>query len=379
MIHILGLSLLLILSSVTKNKEQTFCFYIGSLLLFIMAVIRFGMGIDYWGYYSMFTIAPSAIHAIQPIQFLTTEPTFLIIAALIKQFNLNFQLLIAIYSGLSFFFVYKTIKRFSCNRMFSLFIFFSNYYLVYTTNAMRQAVAIGIFIYAFFVYIEDFSIIKYLVMIFLAALFHYSAIVLLVIPFILKLPNFLFLKFSSFYFLSFLFILIGCSVPLILLKFIVRFVPRYSYYVTFSINYLTVAFRFFITLLVLLLYHNSKNRVDKIIVNSIVIYVFGGYLFFMLSSISIFSRLVEYCFTLEIIFLPFLIFDKKKYSIENKLYKFIFYCVFSFLCLKDIRFFISVGGFNSNKLYDYPCVTIFNKDSYEKYRKIPLINNEDVL
>ena len=372
MIHILGLSLLLILSSVTKNKEQTFCFYIGSLLLFIMAVIRFGMGIDYWGYYSMFTIAPSAIHAIQPIQFLTTEPTFLIIAALIKQFNLNFQLLIAIYSGLSFFFVYKTIKRFSCNRMFSLFIFFSNYYLVYTTNAMRQAVAIGIFIYAFFFYLENNLLRKYLFLIVLATLFHYSAVVLFLVPLALKLPKFLFLKFSTLCFFSFFCILIGFYAPAVLLQFVAKFFPRYDYYTTFSINYLTILFRLFIMLLILLLYHSSKQS-DRFIVDSLVVYFFGGYLFFMLASISIFSRLVEYYFSLEIIFLPFLLFHKKKYLIENKLYKLIFCCLFSFLCLKDIQFFISEGDFKSNRLYDYPCITVFNKDTYEKYRDIPLM------
>lgn len=368
MIHISGLFLLLFFSFVTKKKEQISFFYIGSLFLFIMAIIRYGMGADYWGYYIMFNRVPSSITAIKPVQFLTTEPTFIILATLIKQMNFDFQLLIVIYSGLSFFFVYKTIKKFSCNWMLSLFIFFSNYYLVYTTNAMRQAVAIGIFIYAFFVYCEDNSIKKYLLMIVLAITFHYSAIILLFVPFILKLPNFLFLKFSLFCFFALFCILTGYYIPFILLKFIVKFFPRYAYYSTFTINYLTVFFRFVIIFVILLLYHTTKQQCDKFIVNSIIIYVFGGYLFFLLASISIFSRMVEYFFTLEIIFLPFLLLYRKKYLIEMTLYKLFFCCLFSFLCVKDIQYFITEGNFKSNKLYDYPYITIFNKDSYEKYK-----------
>ena len=231
--------------------------------------------------------------------------------------------------------------------------------------------AIVIFIYAFFRYVKRRKILEYFFFVIIAIFCHYSAVILLFVPLALKLNKYLFTSFFSFILIATFCIIVGSILPNILLQLVASIFPRYLFYDSFSVNYSSIVFKFFMTLAVLVVYHGNKSHISKDIESAVILYIWGSYVFFMLSSISIFSRLVEYFFALEIIFLPALLINVGKYKLQNKIYKFLFCCMFSFLFLKDIDSFISIGSYFSNKVYDYPYVSIFNKEDYEKYRDYP--------
>lgn len=371
MLYLTILCIFIYFYPITKKEDTYFLFSFFLLICIILSALRYGSGIDYWGYYIMFNRAPSNVVDIHPNLFLVTEPTFLFFASICKQLHAPFQFLIIVYSTLSLVILHKSIKLFSSNCFFSLFIFFCNYYLVYIDSAIRQGMAIVIFIYAFFRYVKRRKILEYFFFVIIAIFCHYSAVILLFVPLALKLNKYLFTSFFSFILIATFCIIVGSILPNILLQLVASIFPRYLFYDSFSVNYSSIVFKFFMTLAVLVVYHGNKSHISKDIESAVILYIWGSYVFFMLSSISIFSRLVEYFFALEIIFLPALLINVGKYKLQNKIYKFLFCCMFSFLFLKDIDSFISIGSYFSNKVYDYPYVSIFNKEDYEKYRDYP--------
>ncbi len=374
MLYIFLLGLFIFFSNITKRKEASFLFIVFFTILFLLSCFRYGSGTDYWNYNLLFSIAPNRISNISIISFLRLEPTYVIFSSLLKQLGFNFQYIIIIYSFIALSFIFATIKKFSNNILFSFFIFFSNYYLIYVDSAIRQGVAISIFLYSFFSYLEDLSYRKYFFRILLAFMFHYSAIILFFLPLVFKLPKNFFVSLRSILFFTPFFVFLGRFLPNIVLKILGLFIPKFLFYEGMNTSYITIFLRIIFIFLVVLLYNNNKNGRYPVIEKTLVIYIFGAYLYFLLSSISIFSRLTEYFYALEIILIPNLLINYTSFNLkrnQNVIFKLLFCFLFSFLLLKDIGSFIKQGGYKCSHIYEYPYFTIFDHDEYKSYRNIP--------
>lgn len=167
-------------ASYTPNNKKYFIF--SFLLIFIFLAIRYDFGNDYMAYYYYF----SDVHQTSVKDLLSFKDYQ---SLGLKEFGYtwlnkvfpSFYLMVAFLSLFSCYIYYYSIKSYVTQRLmwFSVFIFLVNPSLMLVqSSAMRQTVAIGLFLYSI-KYLIERNIWKYCMLILLGSLFHVSAIVLL--------------------------------------------------------------------------------------------------------------------------------------------------------------------------------------------------------
>lgn len=169
---------------IAKNKNLPFFTWeiLFSLLIFaFFSGIRWNVGVDHLSYLSYYN------ELLNKRQFLSREmePGFLFISKIFASLNIHFTFYFAFWAFLQLFFIYYAFKdeRYLIPYL-GIIIIFGGQYLDWM-NGMRQALAATIFVFST-QYIYNRSFPKYLIAIFLASLFHKSAIILLIFYFI---PN----------------------------------------------------------------------------------------------------------------------------------------------------------------------------------------------
>ncbi|WP_343320940.1 EpsG family protein [Sphingobacterium multivorum] len=158
---------------ITKKK----IFWIISLVIVVaFAGLRYYVGIDYESYTLIFlTIADSS-----------TEPAFRLINLIISVLGLNVQWVFIISSFITFLLFYKGIEKYSTDIFLSVFLLLFCGFFVESLNIVRQYIAISLFFYSI-QYVVSKNFAKYIFWILLAACFHYSAILLIAVYFILDI------------------------------------------------------------------------------------------------------------------------------------------------------------------------------------------------
>lgn len=152
-----------------KLRERFFlcCSFMGP---FLVAAFRRDVGTDYMNYKDIYCNYYDWLDE-------TWEPGFVGICKLVHNMGLNFQWIMAISAFLILFAVYYYINKEAKYPVFSLFIFFSMAYYFQGMNIVRQWLAIGIVMFGFR-YLKAGNI-KFFAYVFLACMFHKSAIVYL--------------------------------------------------------------------------------------------------------------------------------------------------------------------------------------------------------
>lgn len=162
-----------------KYRNVAFGLNISFTLIFIFLALRYNFGNDYKGYldifieinkYKSFDLFDKSIHA---------EPGWILLCKLFKPFG--FFAMTAILSLLHCFIYYSFIKKFVPIRYYWLAVFlyiFNSGFLLVQASAMRQSVAIEVFIFSLsYLYKKD--AIRYFLCVGIAWLFHSSAVILL--------------------------------------------------------------------------------------------------------------------------------------------------------------------------------------------------------
>jgi hypothetical protein len=369
MLYISFLFFLLYFSPVTKKNEASIFVVVCYLCLLLVAGFRFGIGTDYFNYYNMFSYFPASFPDLAPQKFITfqVEPGFLITCVFLKSLNLPFTCLIAFCAFVSISLILCTIQRNSMQKIFSIFIFFANYYMVYIENLLRQGVAMGIFIYALYDFLQNKSSKKYCILILIGCTFHITVILTLCVPLIVRISlrtilNPIFLFCFTLLTLAFSFIL-----SYLIVFLLSRIFSRYGNYGRqIDINIMAIFLRLLEMILVYILTKRTYHKLDQREIMCAKIFIVGCLFYFSLSSIKIFSRLTEYFMFIEIILIPNILFNLR--TNENKTFKILFSCLFIVLFFKDLDSFSYQGNFRSHRIIDYPYVTIFNKDTIKNIR-----------
>ena len=156
-------------------------------IIFIVVVLVFGfrykVGGDTLIYMRMYNKA-TPLDQFETINFLKerVEPGFQFLSSLFKAFTKEFwplqMFLTALTNGLIFIFINKNCK----NPFIGVFLYLFMQCLYFTTEILRESVAVGIFILNY-KNIEEKKLGKYYLFSILSILFHYSAIFTLIIPF----------------------------------------------------------------------------------------------------------------------------------------------------------------------------------------------------
>ena len=178
-----GLSMILLYESQFKKKNKKILILISAFILLVFSTFRefFSDGIyagnDYRSYETWF----NSINAINII--IGNDLFFNLLMLLIDRLTGSFMVFIFVTSLLGVYSIYKFSLENSKNHVFTIFLFITFGIYELGLSAIRQSVAISIFLLAF-KYIKEKKFWKYLISILIATQFHSSAIYLiLVYPF----------------------------------------------------------------------------------------------------------------------------------------------------------------------------------------------------
>lgn len=154
-----------------KKVNNGWGYIAATLILAIVAIVRFNVGWDYPNYYNMIdNIIIAGLSKWEPLS---------LALALIAIYTDN-TILFFIMSGCIIYpLAFYAFKKNSAIPAVSLIVYVGLFYLI-SCSIIRQAMAVSICLYAY-KYIKDKSFSKYFFLIMLAALFHYSAFISLVI------------------------------------------------------------------------------------------------------------------------------------------------------------------------------------------------------
>jgi hypothetical protein len=159
-------------------------------------------------------------------------------------------------------------------------------------------------------------------------------------------------------------------VPRIIRTIVAIIYPRYISYLQFKISIGSIGLRLLEILLILpLIKHKKIANIDN---DCYKLFIFGMLLYFIVASVDILSRITEYFLFFEIILMPNLMtYSKTGY---RQIFRFLFCSLYFILFCKDINSFSDQGNFIGYKeIYNYPYITIFNKDKILEVR--PQIGN----
>lgn len=159
-----------------KHKNILFVI-ISFLLLFFISAFRYGIGIDYLKIYvKMFNFIASGLSVDWDIGTIW-------LCKLILLFSKDYIYFFIITAFITLFFIYKGILKWSdCPVLVLLLFVFSGEYIA-SFNAVRQYMAVGIFVYSI-KFIIDGNFRKYLIFNVIGGFFHNSAFILIPIYFI---------------------------------------------------------------------------------------------------------------------------------------------------------------------------------------------------
>ena len=184
--HIAFFLILLFLWHGRKNKKYEL---IGIFLLLLLSVCRYDIGNDYDNYY--YIIKDSSRYFSSHDGFFSAfirntykwemEPMFAFLTYLFCNVEYNFVYIIGLYSAITIFFWYKTLKE--INGVFwGVFFIIAMGYLFISYNQIRQVAAISVFLFSI-KYIESKEWKKYWIAILCASLLHYSVLLIALVYF----------------------------------------------------------------------------------------------------------------------------------------------------------------------------------------------------
>lgn len=158
------------LSSKCSNyKVKNLLMIVVFIILFLFSAIRYDVGYDYSytylpGYYKI--VNGTATHF---------EPFFILLNIFVYRVFNNVDWVFVICSFITLFMIYKYIKHQSSNYFVSVVMLFATRFYFYSFTQIRQYISIAIFLYSIkYIISKDFK--KYFFNIFLACLFHKTAI-----------------------------------------------------------------------------------------------------------------------------------------------------------------------------------------------------------
>lgn len=374
MIYFITFILLLLLAityDFNKSKRFSSNWYNIVLIVFILiAGLRYKVGGDTQSYYEYY----KSVTALSDTSFLDLSSGkfaifWNILASSCKSISEDFvflQIIHAIFINVTLFWF---IKKYSAFKFTSLLFYFMFAFLYFNMEIMRESIAISFFLLAY-PYFTKKKWLKYYILIFVAFLFHNSAIILFIFPLMSNLKyskrNLLWITFC---FLAFMLVL-AKNPQLINILLVNETIEGkfnlYSEYVQ-NINGKILVFVSFIILPLYLIMINRRSLKDRrqLFENLYLIYFMLAILYLIISG---FSRFINYLTPFMIVYFSYTIHNiyrlKKYQKIKRLTVIFIVFLVFYpkilYYTADTSRFYPETKKYN---LY-YPYSSIFYPEEY---------------
>ncbi len=172
---------------IITNKKEKQIFDVLFVGLTIMLCLRYGQGQDYFSY--MYTYYNEPFYNYKEV-LSSNDIGFYSLSYLCKNVMLlNFEWFAAIVGIISMLMFYKFFQR-DCNySILSLFAFYCFVFFIYLTSAIRQGLAMGIYVAFALPYAYDKKWVKYMLVVLISTSFHSSCLILLAVPLFYTLNN----------------------------------------------------------------------------------------------------------------------------------------------------------------------------------------------
>jgi hypothetical protein len=147
--------------------------------LFIIASLRYGVGTDFFSYQGIWN-GIKIFNTSLDVGYGYLEKGFLYTCALLKYLSTSDFLFFSFYAFITLYFFFKGLKNLNYNLSTGVFLYFCLFYFAYLFNAVRQAVAISLFIFSL-KYLFNKQYVLYLFINIIGALFHSSGYLYIII------------------------------------------------------------------------------------------------------------------------------------------------------------------------------------------------------
>ncbi|WP_368106836.1 EpsG family protein [Bacteroides nordii] len=342
-----------------QKKKSKLSFLLLYVLISLIAIVRFGVGADYPGYYNAFQEINSIdINGISELLLINAhgELGYLFLVYLFGKLGLTFYELAILIAIITMPLYYIFLKKYCNYSILSLFIFYAIYFVVYPFNVIRQGLTIALFLGVLLPLLFEKKYLLYVIYTVLGSLFHYSLLTVLILPFILKFK----FKIGTIY----IFIILGLIFPMGNLIMNIGFLNSInvlSYYLDDSSNVYAFLNRAVFVIPSFYYYAKSdKNSVEK---KMALISIIGFLIFINFRSYSLIaSRTTVYFKVVEIYLLAKYISDIK--LLPNKMLVFNLFSIFLFI--------IFIKAMNTDITY---LKHFGNIPEYESIINYPIYNN----
>lgn len=336
---------------------------ISCIILVLMAGLRYRVGTDTLIYTDEYlTFKPLNLLSYNDVfNDLKYRPGWILFTSFFKTIGANlyvYQLAIAAIINVGvFYFLGKKVDNFFS----SILIYYVICFIFFNTEVVRQGISISIFLYAYLL-LEKGKVFKYILLGFLAFSFHESAIVMLLVPFVMRV------KVSK--------IIIPLAVAIVILFVFAPYIRQLSYGYFSSFDLVANKADAYFSRMESSNYSFNVSFILNMILNVLfplyVIYLnrFNAKMnsFYMLAIFSVFfytiSSFLPMMYRIRFYFLLFdsvLFIDFFKHIVKNNKILYIL-CIVGFLLIKSRVFFTLADDQTPVYVKYYPYTSVFNED-----------------
>ncbi|WP_300386580.1 EpsG family protein [Clostridium sp.] len=366
MIYILIQLVLIMCCFIIKDKEKKEMVYkISFIFLVLFLIIRYGQGSDYFNYNIIFNNIVGYENVFQ-----LGDPGFNILIVFTRSLGISYIQFNSIIAIISMMLIYRFFNKFCEDKLLGLTVFYPVYYMVFWFSAIRQGLAISIFVGILLPLLYNKKYILYIIGTIITATFHLSAMFLLVLIVVKFIPLYNKKVFGG---LSILIILYQVfNIQNLLIKMLPQvFQSRIYVYLSDGISYGALANRLIIFFIIMYLFYRNNEKSEEYNLFLINIYIFGFFLYLILmKSPTIASRLNFYIKIIDCVLIANLACVGAKANIKT-FRLLLVSAIMIVILIKNISSLLYQGNYYSYvSVMDYPYITVFNKDSIHSYRQI---------
>lgn len=165
------------------NKSASRFFFVSFVIYFsILMALRYRVGGDTLAYMSSYSRIPTLDKLeLQDLLYTISDPFYVLLCSISKTIHPSFYVFQIIHSVILNVSLSVFLMRYSKMLLFSFVLFLFSNYLYFSTEILRESLAISVFLFAFR-YLIDKKYIKYYLFCLLAFGFHASAVILFLVP-----------------------------------------------------------------------------------------------------------------------------------------------------------------------------------------------------
>lgn len=332
------------------GKKSKVTYLISFAVLTAMICLRYGQGMDYFSYKHLYY---KPVHG---------EIGFTFVSGIFAGLGIPFEIFLASVSLFLMAMIHRFIRLFSPMPMLSLVLFYPTIYLTYYYSAIRQAVAIAIFLGFMVKWLKEDKIIQYICGCFLLMLFHSSSFVLIILVVLKYFP----VK-KLYYFLP-VSITIGLVLYLPRTQKILKGIPQIKPYISDSeLSVFGILERIVLFGIITLLYYCVKEKGS----HSFSVLLYKIYIVGFLISMATFpysllcSRMAAPFKAVELILIPIFLCEVPAFR------KLVFTFILAYTALmlaKNLTAYINQTYYYKDiNFLNYPYVSVFDKEITDYY------------